>query len=209
MDIINQFCEKHELSPNAESDEALRLYVNEVVEIIKGNITGEEYSHPIMNKYCAFYYNFEANDNINAERYFLIGIKQNDASSMYNLAILYQRQKKYELAEKYYTLRVKHESEINKGGTINNLAFIQYVAHKDNIKALRYYKLALMQKCREKAPMESLQKTMNAIKFLSMDERDYQSHLIDVALETNFDLKEIVENTNIFNTVNVPEIGLR
>lgn len=202
MDIIDQFCEKdkfcekHKIAPNSESDEILKSYINEVNEILKGNICSEGYNHPILNKYAAFYYKYEKEDVINAEKYCLYGVEQNDSSCMYNLALLYQCQKRYDLAEKYYEMRINHPNEINKAFAINNLGFIYHIHHKDDNTALKYYKMGVIEKCKAHLSRESIKKSLTAIRIISKDEEFYRNILLEILGEVDHEFKYLFKESS-------------
>ena len=82
---------------------------------------------------------YEKNDFKNAEIYFMKALNENkDDEAYYHLGVLYARQEKFELAEKYYKLAVEN----GYPGAYNNLGVL-YENQKKYDLAEKFYKLGI------------------------------------------------------------------
>jgi len=98
MQFLQEFLDKHDLCPFERKLTKYELTkMNEILE-------GKEYNG--LNNWVSYFYGlynyYEKDDNIKAEKYYLISIYHGNTSAMNNLGDLYKYQKKYDEAEKYY-----------------------------------------------------------------------------------------------------------
>lgn len=198
-ELINSFAMFHEIKNNFKLAEKYYLMAINQNYVLSMHNLGKMY---FISK------NNGESDSIKyffAEKYFMMAIKNNYIRSMYYLAALYQKQKKYDLAEQYYLTAINNDTNTKKTGRAlamhnHNLAGI-YARQKKYDLAEKYYLAAMENQPDEDCVAKSKNNLEKCKKEYELTERRFLAAAKNGHVDSINNLIELYIKNNRYNSL--------
>lgn len=186
MKCLNKFMIKYDIV-----DEKMGEYSNNLVKKISKIINGRidiMYKNDTLANYAGLYFEYEKNDVINAEKYYLMAFGNSNA--MNNLAVMYENQNNMKDSKKYYLMSIKY----NNVDAMYNLADL--CVNENNMNDAKKYLIMAMTNGHKKS-MEILQNLLDPLQvyiIVNDIENKNNDHIILIS--------ELKKNKNVRNYLN-------